>query len=586
MSTDVSRDASILKPMMGKVGTLSFSRVAFSASTVLVAGLCLLILLAKALLVSRININWDEFFHLSHIYDAFRGEMTGIFQRAYVHAFQWLPGVGADEISEVRAGRIVAWIGLVATALLLVKLASRWTSTAAAWIAPLAFLTASPVLRHGASFRADSWLAPLFLLVLVLVTGKLGGARRILGAGAAFGISLAISVKAILMAPLVLCLLLTVDSAQSFAGQNVSPRQRFLLAVYFFGVSGIAAATVLVMHWLTLPSVAPGAIGGFAANAASTTLLDVPLLPRWDYLELTLHTDWVTWLLVFSGFAVAAFRFQRAALCILSLAPLLFYRNAFPYYYVVMLAPAAVLAAVAVGALQKLAERQSSTARANWVTIAASLPLALQAAINLDVLRFEDQDFQQLTVSAVHEIFPEPVPYIDHSGMIASFPKVNFFMSSWGVESYRERGVSFMERAIALHRPPMVLANSAVLMPGSPAFENLFELDRQYIERFYVPYWGAIRVAGAEGEVGEADELLLELPFSGRYRVETQRDVFIDGTRFADGDVFATPSGPGVHAVIVRPASEVDGHIRMIWSEANPPPEGWLPADAALYRGL
>ena len=49
-------------------------------------------------------------------------------------------------------------------------------------------------------------------------------------------------------------------------------------------------------------------------------------------------------------------------------------------------------------------------------------------------LRFDGQFDQRAVVAAVHRIFPEPVPYLDHGGVMASFPKVNFFMSSWGVD--------------------------------------------------------------------------------------------------------------------------------------------------------
>jgi hypothetical protein len=585
MSVSMHSKTDSRKSAIGLARTASLPGIQGSAAAILLAGVCFLMLLAKLLLIWRININWDEFFHLSHVYDAVRNEMTAVFQRVYVHAFQWLPGVGSDEIDQVRAGRVVAWVCFVATVLLVARLASRWASPTAAWVAPLAFLAASPVLRHGASFRADSWLAPLCLLGLVLITGRRDRLKQNAIAGLVFGVSFAISLKTILMAPLFLALLLCTQSTRS-PRQSESRNEVLIGVLSFCGASAVTAGALFLMHWLTLPSIAPGAVQGFAANAASKTLLEVPFLPRWDYLGQTLSTDWVSWLLVLGGFAVAVARFRSAALCVLSLAPLLFYRNAFPYYYVIMLAPAAVLAAVAVDSLTKLSESRSPVSSANWIPIVASLPLILQAALNLGVLRTDSQEFQQLTLSAVHEIFAEPVPYIDHSGMVASFPKANFFMSSWGMENYRERGVGFMEQAIAEHRPPMVLANWPVLMPGSSAFDMLIEEDRRYIEHSYVPYWGAIRIAGAEGNVEPTAETRLDLPFPGRYRVETEQTVTIDGVRFADGEMFETSAKSVIQSVSVRSVTAEAGRVRLIWGEAGPPPDGWLPANAALYQGL
>ena len=79
---------------------------------------------------------------------------------------------------------------------------------------------------------------------------------------------------------------------------------------------------------------------------------------------------------------------------------------------------------------------------------------------------------QRAIVAAVHQVFPGPVPYLDHSGMIGSFPKANGFMSSWGVSSYAAAGVPFMPAALE-RRPPLLLVNWPVLDLESPMSRRL-----------------------------------------------------------------------------------------------------------------
>ena len=61
-------------------------------------------------------------------------------------------------------------------------------------------------------------------------------------------------------------------------------------------------------------------------------------------------------------------------------------------------------------------------------------------------------------LAAVHATFPEPVPYIGGYGVVASFPRQGFFMSSWGVEDYHRARVPIFADIVARTQPPLLLA--------------------------------------------------------------------------------------------------------------------------------
>jgi len=554
-----------------------------SKSAILLMSGCGLLMAVKLAYIWRINFNWDEFFYLSLIHEFARGEAWSLLQTAYVHLFRWLPQVGANEIDQLITSRIFMWGCLAATVILIARLAQRWASPVTVWIAPLVFLAASPVLRHGGSFRADSLLAPLSLGVLLLLTAPVMNRSRIATAGAFLGISAAISLKAVLLLPLFLLMLL---SDPVIARAQWTEKVRLLVArVSLFGMTSLITLSLLIfLHRMSLPTAESAALQDVAVNAARKTILEVPFFPRWDYFIASLGRDWLTWLLISAGVITASLRQTRAAWLVLSLLPLLFYRNAFPYYYLVILAPAAVLAAIAVEGLMEISKKGSSGLV--WLPIAVSVPIAFQAVRNLDEFRFDEQGLQRATIAAVHEIFPAPVNYIDHSGMISSFPKINLFMSSWGLENYRDIGRGFMQGAIAQYRPPLLLANAPVLQAGSAGFDSLLAEDRRLIEDFYVPYWGPIRVAGATVDLDSATSAAVLFPFPGRYRLVTDTELQIDGISYVDGAIVEIPENAAELTLEVSRAGRVVPTAQFVWAEALAPPGGFMPASAVLYSGL
>ena len=551
-----------------------------------VCGLAVIaLLIAKILLIWRININWDEFYFLSHVYSLARGDLDLLMQTAYTHLFVWATWREADEIVEIHLLRLSMWPLFALSCFLLYRLALRWASPTGAWFAVFAFVASWPVLRHGLSFRIDSLLLPLTLAALLLASD---GQRRArwsdVGCGVLLGLAMTLTIKAALLLP-TLVGVLYLETARSRNGPD-GDGHYFLRRLTVVACTGVVAmALVLAVHanFIAVVAERPEAL---LSRTLSDTILDVPWVPRWDYFQSMLARDPLTWFLIAAGLVAALARRQYgAAACASSLLPILFYRNAFPYYYVVMLAPACVVIAVAIDGIRAFSILSGRGAAGTGVTLLVFLLLAHGAWDHVMTLRFDEQGAQRSVVAAVHRIFPEPVPYIDHSGMISSFPKSNFFMSTWGIESYVARGEDVMPGILAAKRPPLLLVNHSALVPGSLLFRKLSEIDQSLLRSSYVPYWGPIRVAGTELAVPAGEIATARLPFAGLYRIESDVPILIGGRRYDPGDRIEWRTASLELPVRAFAPMSPEIHVKLVWAAAREPPKE-LPPDHQPYVGL
>ncbi len=517
-----------------------WDRFALSLAGAIIAAAVLI----KFLSISRANINWDEFWYLTAIHRLSRGELASAFQSTYTWAFAWLPAFG-NEITQITIARWIMTLLFGMTALLIWKLALRWTTPTAAAIAPIAYLSFSFVIVHGGSFRADSMLAPLSVGILAVLSADTVGRRRIIASAFLFAVALLVTIKTLLLLPTIIFFLRPhAQTTHSWMKQ----------AILFFAIAA-AAAVLFGIHATFVPEDATG-LKTQLSEAAGTSILNAGFFPRARYLRSSISNDFLIWILVAMGFFHAVFskRWNIASLS-LFVAPVAFYRNSYPYYYVVMLAPTVVLASVACQELMKKLPQK-------WqVLVPLTIAVALCAsAIKYYALILEPrQDNQRAVVSAVHAIFPDAVPYADHAGIIASFPKTNPFLSTWGVDSYLRKGKPFMDgRAI------FVLADSPVLRPGTRRFSSLLNGDRLTIEREYIPLWGPISVAGADFSIETASTTIVRVPVPGYYRLEATASVLVNGTHLKPGE-----SVHLMHRALIEGKKGVEG--RLIWAAARRP---------------
>lgn len=481
------------------------------------------------------------------MHDQFRGVLANPFQTFHVQLFGWLPALFGDEIAQILVGR-TAMAGLVAAnAMLLFGIGRRFLSRAGALFGVLGYLSFGYVIGHAASFRVDPLLTTLLLTSIWLVLRWPAQVAAAAAAGVAAAVATLLSVKAafhlVAIGGVYLCYL--------FAAERRGP---VLAAGAAYGVAYLLALLGLfALHRLSLGAAPSAEVGSFLGRSAAKVLSGDDLVRVLLYLAVDYLHSLPAWALLLGGLvaarraATAARGRERAARLIplalaLPILTLVFYRNAFPYYYALALAPGA---AILVGlAYDRLLARIASFPDWQRNAIAGLLAAALVALLTIGYARqAPDRLFQQQAViDTVHGAFPEPVPYLDGYGMVASFPWTGFFMSTWGRDVYHAVGQPVLaERAEAL-APVFVVANSiplaaALLGDDRPGIDEqrLLAEDERFLRDNYLRYWGPIFVAGKRLPLaaGTATEFFIHVP--GVYRIAADTRLRLDGRAVAPG---------------------------------------------------
>ena len=470
------------------------------------AAMVLVVLLLRLNLVFRLNVNWDEFYFLHHVYAYLRGELVAPLQTFHVHFLTWLPGVAQNEVDQIVAARLVIFVLLVASTALTYLIARAILDRAAAAFSVLCYLTLSYAVEHGTSFRADPIASFLFLASLALLVKGAGSIAGAAGSGLVAAAAVMITIKSVFYLPVLGVVLL--------AGLlDREEWRRSLWRILAFAAAFLASlAALYLLHAASLAEPTLEATGRQAGASASKVIMLDNLFPRWRYLVRTLIHDMAIWLMLLLGavyLAVELFRARpwpsRRALLLLSfllpLGTLAFYRNAFPYYYVFLLTPAAIVCGVVFQRL--LPSREAARSKLSYgiallLVVAVSLGFARSYLENAENRTAE----QRKTVALVHEIFPEPVAYIGRTTTVTSFRHVGFFMSTWGLEIYRARGTPMFRDLIIEEEPLFLLATRAQLdleTDQGPYRESgyaLFEEDYRVLQNNYVHHWGDLYLAG------------------------------------------------------------------------------------------
>ncbi len=551
--------------------------------------LSLLLALAVAAQVSGLflkNLHWDEFIFLKNVYLHLRDELHRLIQTPYVHLFSWLPRAAETEAGQIIAGRIVMFAAWLASLALLYRLALGYLDRIGALASVTFFALFAYSQQHAASFRADSLLLPVLLAMMLLLSDP--APRRILAAGALGGLALALSIKAVLWAPAVLGLLLIASS------ERPQERGRLALASVFAGMAALAVfGTILGLHSLLLAA-KPESAGGSAGAADFDSIfwqmfVAEGLFPRWRPLLASLLTNLAIWALIIGGAGLALSRLRRpetrsTALRLLCLAsPLLFialYHNAWPYAYLVLIPTACLLGGLAFAALL-------GAGRAMLTLLAAVLlaAVALQGAVAARANLTDSQKLQRQVLSLIHETFPEPVAYIDKTGMVPSFPRKIFTMTTYGLRLYRERGEAAIAAYIREAQPPLLIVGWRVLdvWPGGlaesyPAEDRLFPEDEAMLRATYAPFWGPVYLAGREWRVLAAGQRArFDLTLPGDYTVFAEAPLVIDGRRIEPGDSLRLEAG--AHWM---ESTAAQARARLLWGKDLQAP-AMEPAAMPLY---
>lgn len=540
-------------------------------------------------LAFRTNINWDEFSFLSVVYAIQQGHQAPGLNTFHAFLYAWLPSIPGNEIDQIIAARLTQLVLFFAALYLLYRLACQFMPRTPALLMVLLILTYTDIIRHASSFRFDT-LSLFFCITAVYLAASYPGRMSAAAAGATLGISFLVTIKTVIFLPLILAL-----AAQPHKS-DILTRSR-LERLLIVGAVGLASfAALYLFQGLLFGSESPdaGQQEGIAArltHIGTAMFLTEGLFPRASYLSRGISQNLAQWLLIGLGTIVCLHHaifftrwrrtFLTALLLLLPLLSVVLYRNAFPYYYVYIIPPALIIAGVAIQAGQRKLP-QLCHVSSNQVVLVPILACILTASMYL-TLDYPSKGIgaQRTVLNAVHQMFPEPVPYIGAHGMISSFPRHGFFMSTLGMQGYHARGEPVFQTIIAESQPVFLVASHrALIRDKSTALEEetayLIDEDYEILRTSYIPHWGPILVAGKHFDLNKTGSpRQFQIYIEGAYRVESEQPILINSRQFYPGAIiqlnqgFHEISGPKATKVTLR--YEIPGAM-----PDSTPPEGWL----------
>jgi hypothetical protein len=547
----------------------------------LVAGIFVLLVL-KFHLLTVVNVNWDEFRFLSRIHELQRGELATAFQTFHVRLFAWLPGVAVNEVDQVIAGRMVAFALRVGSCVLIFLIGRRLYGSTGALFAVLASLGFSHLMRHGEAFRADPIIAFLFLAAAAQLLLRPSSSWFTMGAAAALGLSVLVSIKGVFYLPAIAVILL----APWVAGTGGRPEVRRLVT---FAV--VAPATFAVLHLLHAGALSGDGTGVAAAALSQAGEVSTRVLWTTPFIEAlveSLQFDRAFWPLLVIGAALAATEGLRGAAqaratavvtlgMLVPVLSLLFYRNTFAYYYAVIIPPASLACGLVAARLEAWLARRPVLGAATVLLLA--VPLGEPGVKAWSLLRDDTIAGQRQLLAAVREIFPVPVTYIDRCSMVAAYPKAGPFMTTYVLSTYRELGEAIMPGLVRDRRPVFVLANVSGLELGAEwgaigqLQHRLLREDFEFLRARYVHHWGPVFVAGASLETVTGEDRAFELPVDGVYTLESSGAVSVDGRPRSAGEAFRLAAGPHLARSLNEP-----GRLTVRYGDHLPRPSGPPPS--------
>lgn len=470
------------------------------------------------------NVNWDEFYYLSHVYAHLDDRLDRPFQSAFVHAFSWVRYLPGYEVEQIAILRVLMTGFLAVTCYAVYRIAAVITDRTSSLIAAFAFLMSGYVFGFGSGFRADPMAAAGLMSALAIVMTSRMSTIQVLAVAILTALSLLVTIKAVLYVPAFLGALL-------WRSKDPGISTRIIIS----GCLGVALAGML--YWAHSSGVSAAAdrdTTSSVTDAWRTALLENSLFKRWETFRLWIFLSATSVILLVYGIwraASARLSFTLIAFTLPFLLSLLFYRNAFDYFLPYITPP--MMIAVAVGA------SRSGPGLVRSICLISMLVLGIaQVAMSFSA----SAKNQRATIAEVHRLFPEPVAYIDQVGMVSSFKSSAFFMSTWGVQRYRAKGELAVQKAIERDHPPLLLTNRDLLRSTMEQTEQpddqlmLFQEDSQALRQTYVHHKGAIWLAGRTFTI-DTSKQLITLPFPGTYRLDTAAAVKVNDVIIEAGDL-------------------------------------------------
>jgi hypothetical protein len=536
------------------------------------------------------NINWDEFYYLSQVHQYRNGLLSLPLQTLHVHLFGWLPFVSDNEVYQIFAARGFLWLMSIVSGVLIFNVARNFCSKEASLLSVLFYAGFSYVVDHGLSFRYDPICAFLFLASLYMLLCAGGSRFRIAISGFLMAVAMMVSIKSVFYFGTIGAIFLTLFLLE--------PNRRVVIknALVFAAVFSGSLLVLYQAHRYALASDTLIDPSAYVRSSGSKTLLSTPFLPRINFIINALSQNGPIWVFIFLGLAKAVYGAfkgpdRKSALILVSFAApllsLLFYRNAYPYFYVFLMPAVVVLGGVFADVL--IASFRRSSSKVVLLVFAGTVLMISGSVLGDYIRKLPDQTAAQAQIVAlVHRMFPEPVPYIDRNSMISSYPTAGFLMSTWNMESYVARNSPVMEGLIQGKQPQFLIANSCALdILQRQVYEEtlchyrLLDQDLEALRANFVHHWGAVYVAGKTFELrAQSEPEEFEILISGTYTLEADAGVSIDGAPHRPGDQVHLSQGG--HTIVATDAA-TDAVLRF---GVNLPQPGHEPSSLPIYVQL
>ena len=504
--------------------------------------------LAQIVLIPRLNIHWDEYFYLSHIHSYLAGRLTDPLQTFHVHLLPWLPQAAAMEADQIVVGRSVMLVLELLSVWCVFRIARELGSYGDALFCAAMWCALGFALAHGMAFRTDPLAAAMMMGALALLASAGLRVWQAALAGLLAALGLLITIKAAFYLP-------------AFVGIGLIQRSRGeswqrLLGHGLVSAAALAAAGLALYLWHTgTLATAVMAAGGPSQSAAgqaqvlggasemagaSAQKVFADILPRKDDIMHWLGLSLVPLGVLVFSLCIAVrqlFAEQKRTLALAMLllaAPLtslLFYRNAFAYFFPFIMLPVILAAMPGIARL-----------KVSW-RVLLLFPMAAMIFLQFGLNLKRDQVTQRVTSEAAYRMFPETTPYIDRNAMLSRYPMVSGFGSTWGLEGDR-RGSRFAA-IIKQHQPPLLIANTPVFQKAlDPDFQFadrwLSDADTRALQEAYIHHWGLIYVAGKELSEESGS---FELSIAGRYTLECEGQRVIDSAPYPCGEILYLTKG-------------------------------------------
>lgn len=492
------------------------------------------------------NVNWDEFYFLSLVHQHKSGLLSNQLQTFHVHLFGWLAMVSDNEMHQIFAARVAMWLLSIASGGLLYRLARMFCSKPAALMSVLFYFGFSHVVDHGLSFRYDPICAFLFLASLNFLLAADKSRYHVPLSAALTAVAVMVSIKSALY-------FATIGTI--FVARFLFEANRAAVAKAALMYALVFTGSFLVLYLVHKAALASGSLndpGAYMKTVGDKVVFSQPLLVRTNTFINALTQNGPVWVFVLLGLLKTAHDLckgtdRKNAIVLASFATpllsLLFYRNAFAYFYVFVMPAAVVLGGAFADVLISRVRRSGSKALS--LVLGGTALMIFGSVLGDYIRKLPDQTVAQAeTVNLVHRLFPGPVPYIDRNGMIASYPAAGFFMSTWGMENYWARRRPVMEDRIRSKQPKFLIANSCALelsWHGTEGVEpcpyRLLDEDLETLRANFVHHWGAVYLAGKVFErLAPSEPQSFEILISGPYTLEAESAVLIDGATYQPGD--------------------------------------------------